>query len=86
MFAKLKTFFKGKEYKIIESYSEGDFEVQVKEDEEGDQMVQLRNLMRNQIVEITQNDSMIVHIIRDSEGMTKIETPIHIYQKLIDGK
>lgn len=86
MFTKLKSLFKGKEYKVIESYSEGDIEVQVKEDEEGAQMMHLRNLMRNHIVEITQNDSMIVHVIRDSEGMTKIETPIHIYQKLIDRK
>lgn len=86
MFTKFKAFFKGKEYKTIESYSEGEFEIQVKEDEEGAQMVSLRNLLRNQIVEITKKNSMIEHVIRDSDGTIKIEIPISIYKKVIDRK
>ena len=86
MFNKLKALFKEKEYQTIENYSEGEFEIHVKEDEDGAQMVNLRDFMKNHTIEITKKNSMIKHVIYASDATIKIEIPISIYRKIIEGK
>ncbi len=86
MFHKLQQYFKQKEYKIIDSYSEDGHAITIKEDEDGKQIVSLRKSEDNQLIEITFDDSNVKHVIYDGlTGVTKkIKVPMTIYQKVID--
>lgn len=85
MFNKIKSYFKGQEYTTIESYSQGGYDVKIKVDEGGKQVVHLRDHLNNLLIEITQNDSQVKHEIYDGlRGITTvIEVPTDIYQKVI---
>lgn len=58
---------------VEHSYGRNQFEIQVREDEEGARIIRLRNFTQNKIVEITKNDSMIEHIIRDPDRTVKFK-------------
>lgn len=85
MFNKIKNYFKGQEYTTIESYSQEGYEVKIKEDEEGKQVVHLRDHLNNRLIEISQNDSKVKHEIYDGlRGVTTvIEVPSSVYRKVI---
>ena len=86
MFSKLQTYFKRKEYKVIDSYSEDGHAIKIEEDEDGKQIVSLRKMENNQLIKITIDNSSVKHIIYDGlKGVTQeIKVPINIYQKVIE--
>lgn len=88
MLNKIKSFFKGKDYTVIERYSEGGFEIRVKEDEDANQLISLRDTLENQLIEVSKSEDSIKHVIYDSLKGIKIEVdiPISTYKRLMADK
>lgn len=85
MIKKLKNLLKVKEYKVKESYSEGGYDIKVKEDEDAEQLISLKEHLENQTIDITKNEDSIKHVIYDGlRGVkTEINIPISAYRKLM---
>lgn len=82
---KLKNLLKVKEYSVKESYSEGGFDIQVKEDEDAEQLISLREHAQTPLIEVTKHEDVIKHVIYDSlRGVkTEIDIPISVYRKVM---
>lgn len=86
MIQKLKKLLKVKEYNVKASYSEGGYEIQIKEDEDAEQLISLREHLQNQLIEITKNEDSIKHVIYDSlKGVNmEVDIPISVYRKILE--
>lgn len=86
MIQKLKNLLKVKEYSVKESYSEGNYEIKVKEDEDADPLISLRNHLQNQTIEVTKVDDKLKHVIYDQlRGVkTEINIPMSVYHKIMN--
>lgn len=85
MFSKIKNHIKRKDYVTIESYSQNGYEIKIQKDEEGEQVIHLRDHLNNRLIEITQNSSNVKHEIHDGlRGITTVfEIPTDVYQKVL---
>lgn len=86
MFSKIKNHIKRKDYVTIESYFQNGYDIKIQKDEEGKQVIHLRDHLNNRLIEITQNDSNIKHEIHDGlRGITTVfEVPTNVYQKVLN--
>lgn len=85
MIKKLKNLLKVKDYKVKESYSEGGYDIKVKEDDNAEKMISLREPSHNQLIEVTMHENKIKHIVFDqARGIkTEIDIPMSVYRKIM---